>query len=110
MSDWPFSPEVENETGGWSVEASEEHYGAYYIEEAQWEQEDWPGEVEGDDEEARRLLIADQHDHNNTNLIAAAPRLYRLVKELLATEGIDQLDLEAKAKEVINWIDEGLAR
>jgi hypothetical protein len=92
--EWPFTPEVK--TGGWQVYAIEHP------------------------DNRQTLYVLDESFHRepssdetaaNVNLIAAAPRMYRAVKEL--TEHRHSAFAEGeicgpaiRAREVIDWIDQ----
>jgi hypothetical protein len=100
---WPFTPE--SKSGGWQVQASDSFTGMYWIEEAGEEQEAAMG---GSNRQAK---LSEVHDSNNANLIAAAPRMYRALKGLLAAGYTPDPTHDSgllEAEKVIDWIDESL--
>lgn len=90
MTDLPFTPEVE--TGGWQVARDEDAWGRYTIE----------GFVEPDYTIEDILVRAEAEDAANANLIAAAPRMYRLLKDLAEIRPLVMAD---RAQELLDWID-----
>ena len=87
--EWPFTPEVD--TGGWQVGV--EHEGTYFL-----------------DQNFHSPVSAEQ-DTANVNLIAAAPRMYRALKEITEHRHSSFSEGEIcgpaiRAREVIDWIDQ----
>jgi hypothetical protein len=102
-TEWPFTPECE--TGGWNVERSDTFEGWYAIDEARDEQVCAYYDIEDG-----LPNLADAHDIANVSLIAAAPRMYRALKELIRYEDEElredeRLDTD-EARSVIDWIDQ----
>ena len=92
--DWPFTPEVE--TGGWQVERDEEAWGRFRIE----------GFVEPDAYEPDGYDEASREEIADANLIAAAPRMYRALKALIAEEEGLRSQAWRDGIAVIAWIDQ----
>lgn len=92
--DWPFTPEAP--TGGWSISRDEEAWGRYQIEEFKGPDYD----DEADAERAHAEEIAD------VNLIAAAPRMYRALKAVIAeNDEFGAPDAFSQVRDVVDWID-----
>ena len=78
--------------GAWTVVADPDCYGAYVIDQARYEQEEWATEPEDELEIDRRLAVADAHDQANARLIGQVPGmvkvLNRFVDTVIATGGL----------------------
>jgi len=71
--------------GTWTVEADPDRYGAYVIEQARYEQEEWATEPEDANEINRRLAVADAHDQTNARLIGQLPGMAKVLNNFLDT-------------------------
>ena len=88
----------------WTVEADPDSYGTYRLREATIEQRDWVDEPiapltddgpqdqweAAEQEQERRLSIADDHDRGNTRLMQEAPELYRLLTHVAARLNLEE--------------------
>jgi hypothetical protein len=102
--DWPFTPEVDSGDGGWQVSSDADGLRTVYV-------------IEGDDYDLKaEWAPQDERIAANANLIAATPRMYRALKELLGLVTFsDQLGghitlqvadpLYEEIKEIVRWID-----
>jgi len=83
----PFLPrdEFEITPGPWTVESHPDTEGAYIVTEARYEQQTWgPDGYDISDEEGdRRDLIVERRDAGNIRLIAVAPRLFEVLRNVL---------------------------
>lgn len=94
---WPFTPEVKGRglDGGWMVGHGDGDVRAFYYLDPDWHRPE-----------------TDEQIAANTNLIAAAPRMYRALKRLHAaieTEadiGDEYGEALGHAADVIDWIDQ----
>jgi len=71
--------------GPWTVESHPDTEGAYIVKEARHEQQTWgpDGYDISDDEGDRRNLIVERRDAGNVRLIAVAPRLFEVLRNVL---------------------------
>jgi len=78
--------------GTWTVEADPDRYGAYVVEQARREQEEWATEPEDENEIDRRLAVADARDQANARLIGQVTRMAKALNEfvdtIIATDGL----------------------
>ncbi len=71
--------------GAWTVVADPDCYGAYVIDQARYEQEEWATEPEDGNEIDRRLAVAETHDQANARLIGQVPKMARVLETFVGT-------------------------
>jgi len=95
--------ELEFTPGPWTVETHPDTAGAYIIKEARYEQQTWsPDGYDISDEEGdRRDKIVEQREAGNICLIAIAPALLEILRNMLLSSDVEREQTLEKLASII---------